>query len=82
MKTHSIKPQATTTTRQTMRFAPRFDSRHPHLALRIRIGVGLWLLVLAGILWSSGNRWGGLLVAPAAVHFYLAYRLRHRVQPK
>jgi hypothetical protein len=46
---------------------------------RVRVGVGIWLLFLAAILCGYGYWWGVLLVAPAALHFYLAYRLGHRV---
>jgi hypothetical protein len=42
----------------------------------VRIGVGVWLLALGAILCGYGYWWGVLLVAPAALHFYLAYRLR------
>jgi hypothetical protein len=53
---------------------------HPRVAARIRIGVGVWLLVLAAIACGLGDWWGALLVAPAALHLYLAYRLLHRAQ--
>ncbi len=40
------------------------------------------LVVLTAILYGYGRGgwWGALLVPAAALHFYLAYRLRHRVQ--
>jgi hypothetical protein len=53
---------------------------HPRAVVRVRVGVGIWLLILAAILEASGYWWGVLLVAPAALHFYLAYRVQHRVQ--
>jgi len=45
----------------------------------VRVGIGIWLLVLTAIPCGYGRWWGVLLVAPAALHFYLAYRLRHSV---
>jgi hypothetical protein len=42
----------------------------------VRVGVGIWLLVLSAILYSSGvgGLWELLLVGIAALHFVLAYR--------
>jgi hypothetical protein len=54
--------------------------RHPRLIARVRIAVGIWLLVAAAILCAEGRWWGVVLVAPAALHFWLAYRLRHRIR--
>jgi hypothetical protein len=54
--------------------------RHPRVKARIRIGVGVWLLVLAAIACGKGYWWGVLLVAPATLHLYLAYRLLHSAQ--
>jgi len=45
----------------------------------VRVGIGIWLLVLTAIPCGYGRWWGVLLVAPAALHFYLAYRLRRSV---
>jgi hypothetical protein len=47
---------------------------------RVRFGVGIWLLALAAYLCYSGFWWGVLLIAPAALHFYLGYRLQRSVQ--
>jgi hypothetical protein len=47
---------------------------------RVRFGVGIWLLALAAYSCYSGLWWGVLLVAPAALHFYLGYRLLCNVQ--
>jgi hypothetical protein len=52
----------------------------PRVVARIRIAVGIWLLILAAIWCGAGGWWGALLVAPAALHFYLAYRVLHRPQ--
>jgi hypothetical protein len=46
----------------------------------VRFGIGTWLLALAAYTCYSGLWWGALLIAPAALHFYLAYRLHHSVQ--
>jgi hypothetical protein len=59
----------------------QLGSRHPQQVARVRVGVGIWLLVLTAILYGSGHggQWGWLLVVGAAVHFCLAYRLqRHK----
>lgn len=58
----------------------RWERRHPRLIIRLRIAIGIWLLALAGILLGQGYWWGALMVAPAALHFYLAYRIRQAVQ--
>jgi hypothetical protein len=58
----------------------RWERRHPLLIIRMRVAIGTWLLVAGAILLSEGYRWGLLMVAPAVLHFYLAYRLRHAVQ--
>lgn len=45
--------------------------------VRLRVGVGIWLLLLTAILYgaSVGGPWELLLVGAAALHFGLAYRL-------
>jgi hypothetical protein len=55
-----------------------FSYRHPRLAARVRVGVGVWLLTLTAIVYGSGrsHSWALLLVPAAALHFYLAYRIR------
>jgi hypothetical protein len=57
----------------------RWERRHPRLIVRLRVAIGIWLLVLGAILVGDGYWWGVVMVAPAALHFYLAYRLRHAV---
>ena len=44
---------------------------------RLRVGVGIWLLILTAILYAAGvgTQWEWLLVGIAALHFGLAYRL-------
>jgi hypothetical protein len=64
-----------------MSLVPSYDRRHPRVVPRVRIGVGVWLLILTAILCGSGSWWGLVLIAPAALHFYLAYRVLHGVQP-
>ena len=51
--------------------------RHPTLVARVRIGVGVWLLILTVVLYGSGRGdwWGGLLIPAAALNFYLAHRV-------
>jgi hypothetical protein len=57
-----------------------WERRHPRLIIRLRVAIGIWLLVVAGILLGEGYWWGVLILPPAALHFYLAYRIRHTVQ--
>jgi len=47
---------------------------------RVRIAIGIWLLFVGAFLCGSGLWWGVLFVAPAGLHFYLAYRLQHSAQ--
>ena len=54
--------------------------RNPRLAIRVRVVVGIWLLVAGAISFGKGYWWGVLFLAPAALHFYLAYRLRRAIQ--
>jgi hypothetical protein len=51
--------------------------KRPLLVARLRIGVGVWLLILTAILYGygRGSWWGVLLVPAAALNFYLAYRV-------
>lgn len=56
------------------------DRRHPRLAIGVRVVVGTWLLVAGAIAYSSGYWWGVLFLAPATLHFYLAYRLRRLIR--
>jgi uncharacterized protein (DUF58 family) len=56
-----------------------YDHGHRRAMGRVRFGVGIWLLALAAYLCYSGFWWGVLLIAPAALHFYLAYRLQRSV---
>lgn len=56
------------------------DPSHRNTATRIRLAVGIWLLALTAYLCYRDIWWGLLLLAPAALHFYLAYRSHHSVQ--
>lgn len=55
----------------------RVSTWYPRQVACVRIGVGIWLLVLTAILYGSGHggQWAWLLVVGAALHFYVAYRL-------
>ena len=58
------------------RHALNWESTHrPGLWLWVRMLSGLWLVILTGILCQAGMWWGLALLAPAALHFYLALRL-------
>lgn len=54
----------------------RYRSWSNRQIILVRVCVGIWLLVLSAILYSSdvGGLWGLLLVGMAALHFVLAYR--------
>jgi hypothetical protein len=58
----------------------KWERRHPLLIVRLRVAIGIWLLVVGGILVGEQVWWGVVMVLPAALHFYLACRLRHAVQ--
>jgi hypothetical protein len=62
---------------QSLKRVFQLGSRHPQQIARVRVAVGIWLLVLTAILYGSGHggQWGWLLVVGAALHFCLAYRL-------
>ena len=49
--------------------------RDPQTVAWVRVAVAIWLLVLTGIFWSRGYHWGAALLAPAALHLWLARRL-------
>jgi hypothetical protein len=51
------------------------SKRDPQTVAWVRVAVAIWLLVLAGIFWSRGYHWGAALLAPAALHLWLARRL-------
>jgi hypothetical protein len=60
-----------------MRSVTPYSRQHPRLIARVRVGVGVWLLILTGILCGYGRSdWlAALLVPIAGLHFYLAYRV-------
>ena len=59
-----------------MRLLTSYDHGHRLAKARVRFGVGVWLVGLAAYACYSGFWWGVLLLAPAALHFYLGYRLQ------
>ncbi len=61
-----------------MKLVPAYEYRHPRLFAGVRVGAGVWLLILTAILYGydRGGWWRPLLLAAAAGHFYFAYRLR------
>jgi hypothetical protein len=63
-----------------MKLLTSHDHSHRRAMARVRFGVGIWLLALAAYLCYSGFWWGLLLIAPAALHFYLGYRLQRSLQ--
>lgn len=60
-----------------MKLVSPYGYRHPRHGARVRLGVGIWLLILTASLYGSGRGgwWGVLLVLGAALCCYLAYRL-------
>jgi hypothetical protein len=67
-----------------MKLVTPYNYRHPLLVARLRIGIGLWLLILTGLLYCYGQSgWWGLLLVPAAgLHFYLAYRVPRAIRAR
>jgi hypothetical protein len=67
-----------------MKLVPSYEYRHPRLFARVRIGAGVWLLVLTAVLYGYGRGgwWGALLVPTAAVLFYVAYRLPRAISAR
>jgi hypothetical protein len=55
---------------QSVKGVFQLGSRYPKQVARVRIGVGVWLLFLTAILYSSGKGggWAWLLVVAAALH--------------
>jgi len=53
-----------------------YSRRHPRTVAAVRVAVAILLMALAGIFCSKGYYWGAALLAPAALHLWLAYRLR------
>ena len=53
-----------------------YGHRHPLLVARVRIAVGVWLLIATAMVFVRGlsGWWAVLLLPAAALHFYLAYR--------
>jgi membrane protease YdiL (CAAX protease family) len=62
---------------QSIKRVFRLGSTYPRQVARVRVGVGIWLILLTAILYGSGHggQWAWLLVVVAALHFSLAYRL-------
>ena len=52
-------------------------AKYPLQVARLRVGIGIWLLLLTAVFYSTGHgdQWAWLLGVLAAVHFGLAYRL-------
>ena len=50
-----------------MKLVPAPGGRHPRRAARVRVSIGVWLLVAAAILCADGHWWGAVLLAPAAL---------------
>ena len=51
------------------------EDHRPEIWICVRLLTGLWLLILTAILCRYHRWWGLALLAPAALHFVLAYRL-------
>ena len=60
-----------------------WNRRHPQLFALLRVAAGVFFLVVAALLvgYHAGSWWGpALLVAVAAVEFYVAFRLPRTVR--
>ena len=62
---------------QSIKRVFQLGTRYPQQVARLRVGVGIWLLVLTAVECGSGygGQWAWLLAVTAALHFGLAYRL-------
>ncbi|HTW43491.1 MAG TPA: hypothetical protein VMD79_14380 [Solirubrobacteraceae bacterium] len=76
---HQMKLHPSWDYRQVVRKSLAIEARHPRRSIIVRVAVGVWLLALTAFVYTAGpgGWWGALLVPAAALHFYLAYRLRH-----
>jgi hypothetical protein len=71
-------------TDRLMKLVPPIEYRHARFFARVRIGVGIWLLVLAAILYGydRGGWWRALLAPTSALLFYVAYRLPRAISAR
>lgn len=78
---HHVKIHRSWDYRQMTRRGLALEARHPRRSMVVRVCVGIWLLFLTAIMYGYGvgGWWGALLVPAAALHFYLAYRLRREI---
>ena len=67
-----------------MKLVTPYNYRHPVLIARVRIAVGVWLLILTAVLYGYGHGgwWAFLLIPAAALHFYLAYRVPRAISER
>jgi hypothetical protein len=67
-----------------MKLVPPYEYRHAQLCARMRVGVGVWLLILTAILYGydRGGWWRVLLAPTAALLFYIAYRLPRAISAR
>ncbi len=61
-----------------MKLVPAYEYTHPRLFAVLRVGAGVWLLILTAILYGydRGGWWRPLLLPAAAGHVHFACRLR------
>jgi hypothetical protein len=62
------------TTYQSINCISAVASRHPRPIARLRVGIGIWLLFLMTVLYSTGHggHWAWLLALGTAVHWVWA----------
>jgi hypothetical protein len=59
-----------------LRYGTKWERTHyPRAWFGLRLAIGVWLLIITAILCQQGEWWGLALLAPSALHFYLAYCL-------
>lgn len=67
-----------------MKLVTPYEYRHAQFCARMRVGVGVWLLILTAILYGydRGGWWRVLLAPTAALLFYIGYRLPRAISAR
>jgi hypothetical protein len=58
-----------------MRLTTPYDARHPVVMAWVRFVPAAWMVVLTVLLWSIGDWWATVLLLPAALAFWIGWRV-------